>query len=62
MKKQRWIFGGYIFVCIVAALISPAAVIRGGLTGGAASYLLLMILLASCFGIMTLIGMKKEKR
>jgi O-antigen/teichoic acid export membrane protein len=62
MKKQRWIFGGYIFVCIVAALISPAAVIRGGLTGGAASYLLLMILLASCFGIMTLIGMKTEKR
>jgi O-antigen/teichoic acid export membrane protein len=60
MKKQRWIFGGYVFVCIVAALISPAAVIRGGLTGGAASYLLLMILLASCFGIMTLIGMKKR--
>jgi O-antigen/teichoic acid export membrane protein len=62
MKKQRWIFGGYVFVCIVAMLISPAAVIRGGLTGGAASYLLLMILLASCFGGMTLIGMKTEKR
>jgi O-antigen/teichoic acid export membrane protein len=60
MKRQKWIFGGYVFVCIAAAVVSPAAVIRGGLLGGSASYLLLMILLASCFGAMTLLGLKKR--
>ncbi|MCC8128271.1 MAG: lipopolysaccharide biosynthesis protein [Clostridiales bacterium] len=65
MKRQSTIFAGYILVCIVAATISGPAVIRAGLWGGAASYLILMILLAFCFGIMTLAGLlrgKTEKR
>lgn len=61
MKKQRWIFAGYVFVCITAAVISPWAVIRAGLLGGAASYLLLMVLLVICFGGMTLIHMKQRR-
>ena len=53
MKKQRWIFGSYVLVCAAAAVISPAAVIRAGILGGAASYLVLMILLVICFGGLT---------
>lgn len=56
MKRQRHIFGGYVLVCVTAAVISPQAVRAGGILGGAASYLLLMILLALCFGLMTAWG------
>lgn len=62
MKRQRHIFGGYVLVCITAAVISPAAVRAGGILGGAASYLLLMVLLAVCFGVMTAWGFWKAKR
>ncbi len=53
MKMQKHIFGGYVLVCVTAAAISPAAVRAGGIFGGAASYLALMVLLALCFGVMT---------
>ncbi|MCD8224633.1 MAG: lipopolysaccharide biosynthesis protein [Clostridiales bacterium] len=62
MKKQRWIFGGYVFVCLTAALVSPLAVQHSGILGGAASYLLLMILLALCFGLMTARELFRESR
>ncbi len=58
MDRQKAIFGGYVFVCIVAVFLSPYAVRRSGLFGGAASYLLLMTLLAACFGLMMLCGMR----
>ncbi len=56
MKMQKHIFGGYVLVCVTAAVISPMAVRAGGILGGAASYLVLMILLALCFGLMTAWG------
>lgn len=62
MKRQRQIFGGYVLVCITAAVISPMAVRAGGILGGAASYLLLMVLLALCFGLMTVLGFVQKKR
>lgn len=62
MKMQKHIFGGYVLVCVTAAVISPAAVRAGGILGGAVSYLLLMILLAVCFGVMTAWGFLKCKR
>ncbi len=62
MKKQRWIFASYVLVCIVAAVISPAAVIRAGILGGAASYLLLMVLLVVCFGGLTAGILAQNKR
>lgn len=62
MKMQKHIFGGYVLVCVTAAVISPAAVRTGGILGGAASYLILMILLAVCFGVMTAWGFLKCKR
>lgn len=61
MKQQRWIFAGYVFVCGVAAVVSPLAVIRAGILGGAASYLLLMVLLVICFGGLTFWKFRQEK-
>lgn len=62
MKRQRHIFAGYVLVCIVAAVISPFAVVRAGILGGAASYLLLMALLMTCFGLMTAWGFVCARR
>lgn len=62
MKRQRRIFGGYVLVCLIAVVISPVFVKRGGILGGAASYLILMALLAGGFGLMTMIGYWKVKR
>ncbi len=61
MKMQKHIFGGYVLVCVAAAMISPMAVRAGGILGGAASYLVLMILLAFCFGLMTAWGFIRRK-
>ncbi len=60
MDCQKAIFGGYIFVCLVAIFLSPYAVRKAGLMGGAVSYLLLMMLIAVCFGIMMLQGMRER--
>ncbi len=57
MKRQRWIFAGYLFICLAAAAVSPRAVAKGGLLGGAVSYMLLMALLAVCFGGMAWFGL-----
>lgn len=62
MKRQRQIFSGYVAVCLIAAVISPVFVRRGGILGGAASYLILMVLLAGCFGMMTAFHYKQAKR
>lgn len=56
MKRQRHIFGGYVLVCVTAAVISPMAVRASGILGGAASYLVLMVMLALYFGFMTMWG------
>lgn len=62
MKMQKHIFGGYVLVCVTAAVISPMAVRAGGILGGAASYLTLMVMLAVCFGLMTAWGFLKCNR
>lgn len=62
MKRQRQIFAVYLLVCVTAAVISPVSVIRGGITGGAVSYLVLMILLAGGFGILTGANVWKEAK
>lgn len=62
MKMQKYIFGGYVLVCVTAAVISPMAVRAGGILGGAASYLALMVMLAVCFGGMTAWGFWKAER
>jgi len=62
MKRQRQIFIVYALVCLAAAVISPAWVIRSGIFGGAVSYLMLMILLACGFGILTVAGLWKEAK
>lgn len=62
MKRQRQIFGGYVMVCLVALVISPGFVRSGGILGGAASYLILMMLLAGYFGLLTMVGYRKVKR
>lgn len=62
MKCQKHIFGGYVFVCVTALILSPIAVVRNGILGGAVSYLILMVLLAVCFGFMTALEFRKAKR
>lgn len=62
MKQQRWIFGGYVLVFLAAVGISPVFVRHGGILGGAASYLILMVLIAGSFGLMTMVGYWKVKR
>lgn len=62
MKRQRQIFAVYALVCLTAAVISPFWVIRSGIFGGAVSYLLLMILLAGGFGILTAADLRKEAK
>lgn len=62
MKRQRQIFAGYAIVCLVAVVISPMFVRAAGILGGAASYLILMALLAGCFGTMTAFYYRKAKR
>lgn len=62
MKRQRRIFGGYVLVCLVAVVISPVFVRNSGILGGAASYLILMVLVAGSFGLMTMVEYWKVKR
>lgn len=62
MKRQRHIFAVYALVCVTAVVISPLFVSRGGILGGAISYLILMVLLAAGFGILTLAGFRKEAK
>ncbi len=42
MKKQRYIFGNYVAVAVLAVLISPVFVRKAGILGGATSYMCLM--------------------
>lgn len=62
MKRQRQIFAGYVAVCLAAVAFSPVFVRNGGILGGAASYLLLMVLIAGCFGTMTAFYYRKAGR
>lgn len=61
MKRQRQIFGGYVFVCVTAVVISPVFVRRAGIFGGALSYLILMTLLAASFAALTWMGLRRAR-
>lgn len=62
MKRQRQIFFGYLLVSVAALVLSPVFVRRWGVFGGAASYVILMGLLTTCFGLMMAVGFFKERR
>ncbi|MFR5600900.1 MAG: lipopolysaccharide biosynthesis protein [Lachnospiraceae bacterium] len=61
MKHQKVIFGSYVLVCVAAMAISPVCVKNWGILGGSVSYLILMALLALCFGISAGACYKKAK-
>lgn len=62
MRKQKEIFGIYVAVGAFAYLLSNPVVKAYGIKGAAAVYLLLMILLASGFAMLTQAVYRKEKK
>lgn len=62
MQEQRRIFLGYVFVTLLAVLVSSPCVRAGGIAGGALSYMFLMAALTACFGLMALLCYRREKR
>ena len=62
MRRQRVIFGIYLAVTAAALVMSPYLVVRYGMTGAAAAYLALMVLLAAGFGLLTCISFIKAER
>ncbi len=60
MDKKQLIFAGYAGAALLAMLISPAAVKSAGVAGGAFSYMILMAVLAVCFGLLTLVFYRRK--
>ena len=61
MKMQKFIFGVYGVVGVMALLISDPFVKGGGIFGGALSYVILTAALMVFFGIFVLAGIWKRK-
>ena len=49
LRKQKMIFGLYLGMTVLAAVLSPMLVKQAGIMGAAVSYLILMILMAAVF-------------
>ncbi len=62
MKKQRFIFGVYGIVGILAVVISTPFVRWGGIFGGALAYVILTAALMAFFGIIVLWGIFEKVR
>jgi len=62
MKKQKFIFGVYGLVSLMAVLISNPFVRRGGIFGGALAYVLLTAALMVLFGLICLWGIVEKIR
>ena len=62
MDRKPVIFDGYVVAAVAALFLSPAAVRRFGIYGGALSYLVLMSFLASLFMGMTMYYYRKRRR
>ncbi|MEY8396067.1 lipopolysaccharide biosynthesis protein [Lachnospiraceae bacterium 45-P1] len=62
MKKQRFIFGVYGIVGILAVVISTPFVRWGGIFGGALAYVVLTAALMALFGILVLAGIFGRRR
>ena len=62
MDRKPVIFAGYVIAAAAAVLISPAAVKRCGIFGGALSYVALMAFLALFFMGMTMYFYRERRR
>lgn len=62
MKKQRYIFGVYGLVSLMAVLVSTPCVRWGGIFGGALAYVVLTGALMVLFGLIDLAGILEHKR
>lgn len=60
LRKQNIIFGIYLVMTFAAVWLAPAMVIRGGILGAAAGYLMLMVIMAVLFVAGAWIYCKKE--
>ena len=62
MKKQKYIFGVYGLVSLMAVLVSTPFVRWGGIFGGALAYVVLTGALMVLFGLIVLAGILEHKR
>ena len=62
MKMQKYIFGVYGVVAVMAVLISTPFVRWGGIFGGALAYAILTAALMAFFGVFVLFGVMKKVR
>lgn len=62
MKKQKYIFGVYGLVSLMAVLVSTPFVRWGGILGGALAYVVLTGALMVLFGLIDLAGILEHKR
>ena len=62
MKKQKYIFGVYGLVSLMAVLVSTPFVRWGGIFGGALAYVVLTGALMVLFGLIDLVGILEHKR
>ena len=62
MKKQKYIFGVYGLVSLMAVLVSTPFVRWGGIFGGALAYVVLTGALMVLFGLIDLAGILEHKR
>lgn len=62
MRKQRVIFGIYLALTGLAAVLAPALVKRSGIYGAAAAYLILMVTMAAGFAAWTWAGIRKGRK
>ena len=61
MKMQKWIFGVYGIVGMLAVLISNPFVAWGGIFGGALAYVILTAALMILFGVLVLFGVVRKR-
>lgn len=62
MRRQKAIFGIYLVLTGLAAILAPAFVKKGGIFGAAAAYLILMVLMAAGFAVRAWAGILKNKK
>lgn len=62
MRRQKAIFGIYAAFALLAAVLAPALVRRGGITGAAAAYLFLMAVMGAAFAGAAWEGIRAAKR
>lgn len=61
MRRQKVIFGIYLALAGLAAVLAPFLVRRGGILGAAWAYLILMVVMAAGFALWTWAGIYKNR-